>query len=812
MATKIQSLDRSKVLSKLMIKSQELKCLEYRPFDYQLKVHKSTSPIVFLRASNQSGKGNVNGTLIPTINGYKKIEEFKVGDTVFGLDGKEHVVNGVYPKEEIDCYKVTFDDGASTIVDKDHLWICKTEKERFIKQYKSRNKIWDNPEYNKWQVLSIEEIIKSGSYSPFPIRRGKAVSIPISEPVEYSEINLKLPPYFLGLILGDGSIREENISYCSSDQELLEYVTSITGNSGYKAKNRNVSTIPCGKLKDNFKELNLLNTLSGTKFIPKSYLQGSIQQRKDLLAGLMDTDGASSKTGYETSYCTISEQLKDDFIELINSLGGVVNGVQIKDAFYYLPNRERKYCNKAYVIRFKVLFNPYKLQRKADRWKPVTKYKHERIIQSIELVGKFKSTCISVDSEDHSYLCVKNYIVTHNSLCAIREALFWFRGYHPYKKLAKNRELVIWVCSDTLGTCIDALYVNKIQKMIPEKEYTEIKNASVGLVGIRHKLTKSVIMFKGYAKGATRLQSVPVDLVVIDEQPGWEEFMELLQRTTATKGQIYMTFTPLQVDNNLKKFIVEGEVEEFHVTAYDVPIRTKEEIDQKRKILPDRDFRVRYLGEWASFAGALIPSFSDKNIVNDFDVPKHWRHVLAVDAASSGYVGIALLAQSPTDKLWYVIKESMPQNIEPNRLVQYCEEFCEGRNVTDRFSDIHETWFIKIANNVQNDLGYRGVKKVKKEDMTVELDNSFAAGRVFVFAGLLMLQDQIYNYKNKEESNKFDPLRGDYHILDAVIYANRMLYSLADLKEKEEEKSPFWKAIDKQFFSPKKVSQFAKSL
>ena len=55
-------------------------------------------------------------------------------------------------------------------------------------------------------------------------------------------------------------------------------------------------------------------------------------------------------------------------------------------------------------------------------------------------------------------------------------------------------------------------------KILPEDEYVRIKEVGQ-FVGIRHKITGNRLMFKAYAKGMTRLQSVPVDLVIIDEQP-----------------------------------------------------------------------------------------------------------------------------------------------------------------------------------------------------------------------------------------------------------------------------------------------------
>ena len=47
---------------------------------------------------------------------------------------------------------------------------------------------------------------------------------------------------------------------------------------------------------------------------------GSIEQRYDLLAGLLDTDGSIDNKG-RVRYTTISPYLKDNCIELCESLG-----------------------------------------------------------------------------------------------------------------------------------------------------------------------------------------------------------------------------------------------------------------------------------------------------------------------------------------------------------------------------------------------------------------------------------------------------------------------------------------------------------
>src|SRR5260370_3998654 len=56
------------------------------------------------------------------------------------------------------------------------------------------------------------------------------------------------------------------------------------------------------------------------KHIPTVYLRASEQQRRSLLAGLLDTDGTVNRDG-ATEFTTTSLQLAQDMYELIGSLG-----------------------------------------------------------------------------------------------------------------------------------------------------------------------------------------------------------------------------------------------------------------------------------------------------------------------------------------------------------------------------------------------------------------------------------------------------------------------------------------------------------
>ena len=69
-----------------------------------------------------SGKGQPVDLKIPTPCGFRKFGEIHVGDKVFGRNGKETNVIGVFPQGEKDIYKFKFSSGQETICDISHLW------------------------------------------------------------------------------------------------------------------------------------------------------------------------------------------------------------------------------------------------------------------------------------------------------------------------------------------------------------------------------------------------------------------------------------------------------------------------------------------------------------------------------------------------------------------------------------------------------------------------------------------------------------------------------------------------------------------
>lgn len=84
----------------------------------------TTSGNQIINAVAGSGKALKNGSMVFGENGYKPIESLKLGDKLYGTDGKLHNVVGVYPQEhrKRTAYIFEMNDGTQIDCSEEHLW------------------------------------------------------------------------------------------------------------------------------------------------------------------------------------------------------------------------------------------------------------------------------------------------------------------------------------------------------------------------------------------------------------------------------------------------------------------------------------------------------------------------------------------------------------------------------------------------------------------------------------------------------------------------------------------------------------------
>jgi len=351
-----------------------------------------------------AGKAQPLDAKVLTPHGWRNIGDLEVGDLVVDpATGKDAAVIGVYPQGKRPIYRIVFNDEATTECDIEHLWLTWTH--------------WRREKGLPPELRTLSDIL------PWLKRRRYGVFIPVTKPVEFAPGDaLPVPPYLLGVLLGDGGLSQSSVLVTTVEPEIIDAIRSLLPEGLDVRRQGDTPTyrLTAGRtggrpnpLKEALKSLGLMGLRSHEKFIPASYLRASIEDRAALLQGLMDTDGYADTNG-SISYTTTSRQLRDDFVELVRSLGGVA--VATEKIAHYRYRGTMRQGRTAYTVSFRLPagIHPFRLARKLERYRPCPPM---RRIVSVERVGEKDAVCIMLDSPAQLYI-TDNYIVTHNTTLA----------------------------------------------------------------------------------------------------------------------------------------------------------------------------------------------------------------------------------------------------------------------------------------------------------------------------------------------------------------------------------------------------------
>ena len=325
-----------------------------------------------------------------TTGGWKKHGELEVGDEVFHPNGQPNKVIALSEVfDNTECFEVEFTDGSKVTTSDNHLWTVLKKSRKRISGTKNKR------HYRDGLTLSSKELSK---YLHKPDNR---FGVQLNEVLQFTNHKkLRLSPYVLGAWLGDGTSCCGNIT--TADNEIINKIESL----GYKVgKNTALYRWNIYKILPTLRELEVLNN----KHIPQEYLYASEDDRRELLRGLMDTDGTIDSRGV-SSFTNINKTLAENVHELAMGLG-----LQPR-----LSVRSKKIKGENYIsydVRFRAykkdeVFSLSRKQEKVPEGKRVFRCKY---IKSVKKVNTIPTRCIQVASEDGLYLIGKNLITTHNS-------------------------------------------------------------------------------------------------------------------------------------------------------------------------------------------------------------------------------------------------------------------------------------------------------------------------------------------------------------------------------------------------------------
>jgi phosphate starvation-inducible PhoH-like protein len=369
------------------------------------------APLAFMR-----GRAQPVDRRVLTPHGWRRIGELRVGDLVIGSDGRPTAVLGVYPQGRRPVFTLRTQDGATTQCCAEHLWSVQTIDDR---------------RRGTRRVLRTDQMIGN-------LRRAhqRRYELPlVSGPVELEARPVPMDPYALGLMLGDGCITTRTTpSFTTRDPELVdaleealpEVELAAKGGYDYVLRRRGGGRGPVANPATvALRELGVAGTRSSTKFVPLEYLLNSAEIRLSVLQGLLDTDGGpviQRGRSCRVEYSTASRELADDVVFLVRSLGGVAYrrvrpfGSMTGGHANGRPVIHRSDSHRL-DIRLPAGIRPFRLARKAARYRLFAGGRPMRMIESIEPAGDADTVCISVAALDSLYV-TDDFLVTHNTLNA----------------------------------------------------------------------------------------------------------------------------------------------------------------------------------------------------------------------------------------------------------------------------------------------------------------------------------------------------------------------------------------------------------
>ncbi len=306
--------------------------------------------MIVIAARPAMGKALALDTEIPTPTGWTTMGRLSVGDQVLGADGRPTTVTAATEvMENRPCYRLVFDDGSEIIADAEHQWLTRARASvRAEQTVLAGGAGQQSPETEVRTTEQIRSTLRCPS-------TGTALnhSITTTAPLQLPEAKLPVEPYTFGVNLGSGVLDQERIPAC--------------------------------------------------------YLRASEQQRRDLLAGLLDAGGTVNRAG--AVQCVLTNRaLALDVQELVHSLGYRTG----------LRTQRGEGGSLVFKLTFSTPDTVFSLPRKQEMHRArASRSDSQRFIVAVEPVESVPVRCIQVDNEDHLYLASRAMVPTHNSTFAL---------------------------------------------------------------------------------------------------------------------------------------------------------------------------------------------------------------------------------------------------------------------------------------------------------------------------------------------------------------------------------------------------------
>jgi replicative DNA helicase len=315
--------------------------------------------MIVIAARPAIGKALALDTPLPTPGGWTTMGEVQPGDSLLGADGRPaRVVAATEVMTGRPCFEVEFGDGTVIVADGGHQWI------------------------------TSQGLVTTAQLAVIPGIGGHAVDV--ARPAELPDRDLPVPPYALGVLLGD----ETGQVFTGDDSELILAVEAA-GVGDRAAARRLLAGLGVAE----------------ERSVPPEYLRASEAQRRALLAGLLDVAGRTLGNG-AVQLAARNRGLAADVRELALSLGYVATQTS--------PSGRGSGAAR-HIVSFTPADKVFRLTRKLAQQdlSGGAAAARRRLITEVRPVPSVPVRCVQVESADHTYLAGPTWIPTHNSTLAL---------------------------------------------------------------------------------------------------------------------------------------------------------------------------------------------------------------------------------------------------------------------------------------------------------------------------------------------------------------------------------------------------------
>ena len=173
-----------------------------------------SAPGTLIIGSPGGGKAVWDEEKVYTPSGVRTIKDIKVGDYLFGQNGKPTKVLEVYPQgKKLQLYKVVLIDGRTLICSEDH---------RFTVGKRSHG-------VDKFEVMTVGDLLNAGLLNSQNRHR---YFLQNNKCIQYKERTFKVDPYVLGAFLGNGcKTNGRHLEFSSPTSEVPNKIAKLLSKS-----------------------------------------------------------------------------------------------------------------------------------------------------------------------------------------------------------------------------------------------------------------------------------------------------------------------------------------------------------------------------------------------------------------------------------------------------------------------------------------------------------------------------------------------------------------------------------------------------